>query len=407
MEEKNGKITILYTHLRNLTFNSLTNRDFKYERQDIEDTELDVDITFQPAEKPYHYNANATCTLRPHLKGDKYPFVIFAEYDIGVSLVDTECEEEAILNRLRSAVGDEAYRNLRVRAWEVTHTSSYPAFIPKAYKECEEEVIRLSDDVDDEMIEGKYDGEVKDEVENEELEARAEDDDCNKSDDIDEPLTSDFDKLLDDFIFNSLNELSDSDDDKDEDEDEDKDPFKSAIMNIAENDTAPFRQTLAYRYYYRFFVPIEYAHPTFSEYSTTFWDSLFQLLFGTDSNANIVINEEGIAELEFEDAIMGRRRVSSLDQEEVSVVLMNVSIRATQEYSDSLLSVIWEGPDQRDIDISNPPLWHEYRNLYTLHNGIITRWREREAHKLYQAIRRCDDETFIYRLAYFEKEIPF
>ena len=83
------------------------------------------------------------------------------------------------------------------------------------------------------------------------------------------------------------------------------------------------------------------------------------------------------------------------------MVLMNVSIRATQEYSDSLLSVIWEGPDQRDIDISNPPLWHEYRNLYTLHNGIITRWREREAHKLYQAIRRCNDETFIYRLADF------
>lgn len=398
MEEKNGKITILYTHLRNLTFNSLTNRDFKYERQDIEDTELDVDITFQPAEKPYHYNANATCTLRPHLKGDKYPFVIFAEYDIGVSLVDTECEEEAILNRLRSAVGDEAYRNLRVRAWEVTHTSSYPAFIPEAYKECQEEVIRLSDDVDDEMIEGKYDGEVKDEVENEELEARAEDDDCNKSDDLDEPLTSDFDELLDNFIFNSLNELSNSDDDKDDD---DKDPFKSAIMNIAENDTAPFRQTLAYRYYYRFFVPIEYHHPDFERYSDDFWVTLFQLLFGTASKATIVMGEDGRAELEFEDLILGRRRVSSLDQEEVSVVLMNVSIRATQEYSDSLLSVIWEGPDQRDIDISNPPLWHEYRNLYTLHNGIITRWREREAHKLYQAIRRCNDETFIYRLADF------
>ena len=397
MEEKNGKITILYTHLRNLTFNSLTNRDFKYERQDIEDTELDVDITFQPAEKPYHYNANATCTLRPHLKGDNYPFVIFAEYDIGVSLVDTECEEEAILNRLRSAVGDEAYRNLRVRAWEVTHTSSYPAFIPKTYKECEEEVIRLSDDVDDEMIEDKYDGEIKDEVENEELEARREDDDCNKSDDIDEPLTSDFDKLLDDFIFNSLNELSDSDDDKDDD----KDPFKSAIMNIAENDAAPFRQTLAYRYYYRFFVPIEYHHPDFERYSDDFWVTLFQLLFGTASKATIVMGEDGRAELEFEDLILGRRRVSSLDQEEVSVVLMNVSIRATQEYSDSLLSVIWEGPDQRDIDISNPPLWHEYRNLYTLHNGIITRWREREAHKLYQAIRRCNDETFIYRLADF------
>lgn len=402
MEEKNGKITILYTHLRNLTFNSLTNRDFKYERQDIEDTELDVDITFQPAEKPYHYNANATCTLRPHLKGDNYPFVIFAEYDIGVSLVDTECEEEAILNRLRSAVGDEAYRNLRVRAWEVTHTSSYPAFIPEAYKECEEEVIRLSDDVDDEMIEGKDDGEVKDEVENEEFEARREDDDCNKSDDIDEPLTSDFDKLLDNFIFNSLNELSDS-----EDNDEDNDPFKSAIMNIAENDTAPFRQTLAYRYYYRFFVPIEYAHPSFSEYSATFWDSLFQLLFGTDSNANIVTNEEGIAELEFEDAIMGRRRVSSLDKEELVVALANVSMRAIQEYDDSVLSLFCK-MENIDVDnISNPPLWHEYRNLYTLHNGIITRWREREAHKLYQAIRRCDNETFTYRLADFEKEIPF
>lgn len=356
MEEKNSKITILYTHLRNLTFNSLTNRDFKYERQDIEDTELDVDITFQPAEKPYHYNANATCTLRPHLKGDNYPFVIFAEYDIGVSLVDTECEEEAILNRLRSAVGDEAYRNLRVRAWEVTHTSSYPAFIPKTYKECQEEVIRLSDDVDDEMIEGKYDGEVKDEVENEEFEARTEDDDCNKSDDIDEPLTSDFDKLLDDFIFNSLKELSDDDDNDDNDNDNDNDPFKSAIMNIAENDTAPFRQTLAYRYYYRFFVPIEYAHPTFSEYSATFWDSLFQLLFGTDSNANIVTNEEGIAELEFEDAIMGRRRVSSLDKEELVVALANVSMRAIQEYDDSVLSLFCK-MENIDVDnISNPQI---------------------------------------------------
>ena len=404
MEEKNGKITILYTHLRNLTFNSLTNRDFKYERQDIEDTELDVDITFQPAEKPYHYNANATCTLRPHLKGDKYPFVIFAEYDIGVSLVDTECEEEAILNRLRSAVGDEAYRNLRVRAWEVTHTSSYPAFIPKTYKECQEEVIHLSDDVDDEMIEGKYDGEVKDEVENEELEARTEDDDCNKSDDIDEPLTSDFDKLLDDFIFNSLNELSDSDDNDDED---DNAPFKSAIMNIAENDTAPFRQTLAYRYYYRFFVPIEYHHPSFSEYSATFWDSLFQLLFGTDSNANIVTNEEGIAELEFEDAIMGRRRVSSLDKEELVVALANVSMRAIQEYDDSVLSLFCK-MENIDVDnISNPPLWHEYRNIFTYPDGIITEWREREAYKFFQSIRRCDDETFTYRLAYFEKEIPF
>lgn len=405
MEEKNGKITILYTHLRNLTFNSLTNRDFKYERQDIEDTELDVDITFQPAEKPYHYNANATCTLRPHLKGDNYPFVIFAEYDIGVSLVDTECEEEAILNRLRSAVGDEAYRNLRVRAWEVTHTSSYPAFIPKTYKECQEEVIRLSDDVDDEMIEGKYDDEVKDEVENEELEARREDDDCNKSDDIDEPLTSDFDKLLDDFIFNSLNELSDSDDDNDNDNNED--PFKSAIMNIAENDTAPFRQTLAYRYYYRFFVPIEYAHPSFSEYSSTFWDSLFQLLFGTASKATIVMGEDGRAELEFEDLILGRRRVSSLDKEELVVALANVSMRAIQEYDDSVLSLFCK-MENIDVDnISNPPLWHEYRNIFTYPDGIITEWREREAYKFFQAIRRCDDETFTYRLVYFEKEIPF
>lgn len=404
MEEKNGKITILYTHLRNLTFNSLTNRDFKYERQDIEDTELDVDITFQPAKKPYHYNANATCTLRPHLKGDNYPFVIFAEYDIGVSLVDTECEEEAILNRLRSAVGDEAYRNLRVRAWEVTHTSSYPAFIPKTYKECQEEVIRLSDDVDDEMIEDKYDGEVKDEVENEELEARREDDDCNKSDDIDEPLTSDFDKLLDDFIFNSLNELSDNDDEDDED---DNAPFKSAIMNITENDTAPFRQTLAYRYYYRFFVPIEYHHPDFERYSDDFWVTLFQLLFGTASKATIVMGDDDRAELEFEDLILGRRRVSSLDKEELVVALANVSMRAIQEYDDSVLSLFCK-MENIDVDnISNPPLWHEYRNIFTYPDGIITEWREREAYKFFQAIRRCDDETFTYRLAYFEKEIPF
>ena len=178
-------------------------------------------------------------------------------------------------------------------------------------------------------------------------------------------------------------------------------------MNIAENDTAPFRQTLAYRYYYRFFVPIEYAHPSFSEYSATFWDSLFQLLFGTDSNANIVTNEEGIAELEFEDAIMGRRRVSSLDKEELVVALANVSMRAIQEYDDSVLSLFCK-MENIDVDnISNPPLWHEYRNIFTYPDGIITEWREREAYKFFQAIRRCDNETFTYRLAYFEKEIPF
>ena len=365
MKQNSNKITIHYIHLRDFNFNTLAERGFSYEREDIDNTEIGADIFFETTDKPYHYTANVNCALRPRLKNGKHPFAIYADYLVGVSLEDEEMEESEIRKRLHSAVRDEVFSSLRAKSWEMTYTSSFPPLIPKIEKECQEEVVR------------EYDKPDEEERDNEE-----------------------------EFDFNTFDVFDDIDNDE-EDEDEDnteneeiQDNFIEAITDIDSGNAKLFRQTTAYKYYYHFFEPVAYNHPDIPALNEAFWESFFQLLFGTDSKASIIIEENNTVELEFCDLILGRRRVSSLNDEEVNLALLNVAIRASREYANSLLCVITERDHAYYHSISTPPIWHEYRNLFTTPDGFISDWREEEAHKLYQKIKRCNDETFLCRMAY-------
>lgn len=155
----------------------------------------------------------------------------------------------------------------------------------------------------------------------------------------------------------------------------------------------------AYKYYYRFFMPIEYHHPDIKGCDESVWPMLFQLLLGNiDAKCRIIDRGDNCPDLDVEYENY-KGLVSELSKKELRDLLENL-------VTDMLLKVGVEligykhinGVYGETINTSRLVRRKEFLELYGYKNEESIPEDEKEFFELmYSKIKECDIKTLIYR----------
>lgn len=159
-----------------------------------------------------------------------------------------------------------------------------------------------------------------------------------------------------------------------------------------------YRDSLFYRYYYRFMKPIKYVHPDFEECEADFWDIFFQLVMGESDD---VIIEKGKADLpeiiiSFEGFV--NQRISNMSLEDIKDLTFELATIAFTNTMVSLCAIKYNDMYGDTLSNNYPPLKAEILKLYNYDNRITSEDYISLIDRICEHLRRYDDLTFEYRL---------
>ena len=174
------------------------------------------------------------------------------------------------------------------------------------------------------------------------------------------------------------------------------DTYQSCVgPNVVDN----YETNPAYKYYYRFFLPIEYNHPNIAGCDESVWSMLFQLLWGNiDAQCRIVDRGENCPDIavEYENysglvSELSKNGLKDLLDSLVTDMLTKVGVeligykQINREYGDT-------------INTSRLVRRKEFLELYGYKNEESIPEDEKEFFELmYSKIKDCDIKTLIYR----------
>lgn len=174
------------------------------------------------------------------------------------------------------------------------------------------------------------------------------------------------------------------------------DTYQSCVgPNVVDN----YETNPAYKYYYRFFLPIEYNHPNIAGCDESVWSMLFQLLWGNiDAQCRIVDRGENCPDIavEYENysglvSELSKNGLKDLLDSLVTDMLTKVGVeligykQINREYGDT-------------INTSRLVRRKEFLELYGYNNENSIPEDEKEFFELmYSKIKECDIKTLIYR----------
>lgn len=156
----------------------------------------------------------------------------------------------------------------------------------------------------------------------------------------------------------------------------------------------------AYKYYYRFFLPIEYNHPDIKGCDESVWPMLFQLLWGNmEASCGIVDRGKECPEIEvfYNDY---RGLVSELSKKDLKNLLDNlVTDMLTKDGVELISYKLINKYYGETINTSRRIFKHEFFYLYGYsdENDILENEKE-FLYSRYSKIKKCDLKTQIYRL---------
>ena len=166
------------------------------------------------------------------------------------------------------------------------------------------------------------------------------------------------------------------------------------------NTTDDYENQPAYKYYFRFFVPIQYNHPDFEECEESVWAMLFQLLFSSfDTTCKVIDTKEGLPEIEFSREEFHHVKVSELSLKELLKLLDSLLIEMFSDVSMCLTYFKNIRKQQFDkIRPERPIRQSDFYKLFGFDNvELIPQEELKLLEKLYARVKDCDLQTRIYR----------
>lgn len=166
------------------------------------------------------------------------------------------------------------------------------------------------------------------------------------------------------------------------------------------NTTDNYENQPAYKYYLRFFVPIQYNHPDFEECDESVWAMLFQLLFSNfDTTCKVIDTREGLPEIEFSRENYHHVKISELSLEDLIDLLKHLLIEMFSDVSICLTSL--QNINKQQFDTTQPERPIRQSGFYKLFGfdniELIPQDELEQLEKLYAQIKDCDLQTRIYR----------
>lgn len=189
-----------------------------------------------------------------------------------------------------------------------------------------------------------------------------------------------------------------------DDEDENTDPadeqdgqVPSPQKYMFDTTVETFKELTSYKYYYRFFMPVEYRHPHFEECSEELWEVLYQLLFGSlDVNCHLEDLHDGSLDLLFYDDDESEKCVCNLELHELYALLMRLWTELGTELlplmdPENLNEEVEFENDEGDL-ISKEDFFSFFnQEVYTMDDTAAAKLS-----KMYDRLVQCDSESFPY-----------
>lgn len=295
-------------------------------------------------------------------------------YGTIVEIFEENISDEELRNILNVEIPQFMYNPLKAFVWNFTKESGFPPLMLNEY-----DFKTVESDSVDEIEDNDIEDNEEDNDDDSELYSEQESSELSPSDNV-YPLGYD-------WIIESMRL------------DESGAKFLETLRQKEQSNLANYEDSSLYKYFLRFIIPIDYAHPTFSEdeCEESFWGIFFQFIFAECDDVQIIDNGTELPELEF--TYQGTRRtVSSMSLGDLKEVLeylvvdiytkkaatlccyeINKLYYSSEEFSMNILDTQFE-------DIFN------YDDMLT-HDEVKTSVKE-----MYKRIKECQLQTFAYRI---------
>lgn len=378
------------TFLKEVVFESPNTPDLFFNAESAANLEISIDVQSRVAEGTSLYLVELHISLTPKIT-ERVIFNLKLIYSTLVEIADQELEDETRKHLLTVIVPQSMYNPLRALVWKLTLESGFPPIMMNDYDfathqantdirpfDNHEVSVDEDDDNDNSSAFLKFLNENMGDA-NEEL-AIYEGSELPQENIF--PLS--YEWVLEDIrlVDDGAGVL-----------------FLNTVKESTGNNLEVYEDNPLYKYYYRFFSPIEYSHPDYEECEDSYWPMLFQLLFGEGKNVKVIDGENGLPEIEFDYCEDGRRTVSSLTLEELKFITSELAVKA---FTDTLVEILGydKQMDNNYADILRDDqliLKEEFHALYNTDQPDASDEDIAFVDKLYARIKECDLQTFPYK----------
>lgn len=172
--------------------------------------------------------------------------------------------------------------------------------------------------------------------------------------------------------------------------------FLDSYIQVLGNDLTVFEDIPMYKYYYRFFKPIKYHHPTFKDCEESFWDLFFQLVFAEGTKPRIIPGRNGVPELSFCFTGYPRLHTSEISLTDYKKITSDMAAQAFTKTGVEMLGMNYQKEYALTLPDDKPPLRNEIIKMfgYDDFDDIIPSFIK----SVYRRIRNYDLQTLEYRL---------
>lgn len=286
-------------------------------------------------------------------------------YGTIVEIFEANISEEELHNILNVEIPQFMYNPLKAFVWNFTKESGFP---PVMLREYDFKTVE-SDSVDD----------IEDNEEDSELYSEQESSEPSSSDNV-YPLGYD-------WIIESMRI------------DESGAKFLQTLRQQEQSKLENYEDSSLYKYFLRFIIPIDYAHPTFSEdeCEESFWGIFFQFIFAECDDVQIIDKGDELPELEF--TYQGTRRtvssMSLLDLKEVlEYLVVDIYTKKAATLCCYSINELYYSSEEFGINILDT----QFEDIFN-YDDILTPDEVRTSVKeMYKRIKECQLQTFAYRI---------
>ncbi len=173
--------------------------------------------------------------------------------------------------------------------------------------------------------------------------------------------------------------------------------FLQSYRSFLKDELKNYHALPVYKYYYRFFEPIEYKHPNHSNCDDYFWDLLLQLIFAEADDPKIVENENEDPDIMFSFNDFHQRVLSELSDDELKKLTSDLSTQSFTDTGTDLLKFNFD--DSYSASLNNhSPLKEELLYLYKCSVDENEQFRIDFVNNIYDRIKNYNLQTLPFHI---------
>lgn len=179
--------------------------------------------------------------------------------------------------------------------------------------------------------------------------------------------------------------------------------FLQSYRRLLKDELTNYYALPAYKYYYKFFEPIDYKHPDHSNCDDDFWDILLQLIFAEADESKIIQNTKGTPDIMFSFGDFQQRVLSELSNDELKELTSALSTQSFAETGTDLLKFNFN--DSYSVCLNNhSPLKEELLYLYNCSELETEQFKMDFVNKIYDRIKNYNLQTLPFQIFMFDYE---